>query len=192
MFSLLIPGRLPQLDAQQVDTNRWVFLIPAAGNLNHLVVFLTPDTPFPDGFGATLHFLAPGKEEWQLLGMLSNEKPSAIFRLRPSPSTSSQTSAAVVPSSINSSDVTATLGLSLEPLSSCLAQVSTLPSASNSANAPQTDAVGLAQKVAKNLFNYLSGFGSGNGEVMQVVEKWYRGFEGKVRSGGVAWLEREE
>jgi hypothetical protein len=47
------------------------------------VVFLLGTIPFDPGYAATVHFLWPGGENgWKLLGMLSNEKPSAIFRLR--------------------------------------------------------------------------------------------------------------
>ncbi|KAI9597135.1 hypothetical protein BDF19DRAFT_435972 [Syncephalis fuscata] len=84
----------------------------AAGRLvtrvNHLVVFLTGAIPFEEGYGASVHLLWPGAD-WQLLGMLCNEKPSAIFRLRDL--TNLQTPAAT------SEAVTAMIGLSVEPLS---------------------------------------------------------------------------
>ena len=42
--------------------------IPNAETVNHIVVFLTGAVPFQPGYGATVHFLWPGKE-WRLLGM---------------------------------------------------------------------------------------------------------------------------
>ena len=37
---------------QQVNENQFLFNIPDADNVNHIVVFMTGLTPFPDGMGA--------------------------------------------------------------------------------------------------------------------------------------------
>ena len=97
--------------------------------------------PFPDGFGASVHLFWPGKG-FQLFGMfvflisvffftsnppklpfhrLSNDKPSAIFRLQRTFSSSSASTAQNRFSSYStepnvSQDITAILGLSIEPL----------------------------------------------------------------------------
>ncbi|RXK41847.1 hypothetical protein M231_00846 [Tremella mesenterica] len=48
-----------------------------------MTVFLLGTIPFPEGYGAGVHFAWPGGD-YIPLGYLSNDKPSAIFRLRSS------------------------------------------------------------------------------------------------------------
>jgi hypothetical protein len=156
----------------KVDPNRFVFEIPSAETINHIVVFLTGVTPFPEGLGATVHFLWPGKQEWQLLGMsvvvqvppipivshthrssrLSNTKPSAIFRLRGTavPSQASAFSSTNAPTS----HVTATLGILVEDLSSVEAQVAALHPVADATNAnasPQSGTLALRNNQPQQL-----------------------------------------
>ena len=54
-----------------------------AESVNHVVIFLTGAIPFPEGMGGAVYFSWPqpgGGQSWQLLGTISNTKPSAIFR----------------------------------------------------------------------------------------------------------------
>lgn len=147
---------------------------------------------------------------------LSNEKPSAIFRLRgtfSSDSSAAQTAFSASPAfstqTAPSADVTAILGFSIEPLAQIQAQVAAIPRAAPSA-APSgssmmvksgPDPSLLAERVVKNLFNYLSGFAPGGSEgaitadslvPMGVIAKWYEKFLSKVKAGGVGFLENEE
>lgn len=66
---------------------------------------------------------------------------------------------------------------------------------------PPPDPTLLAEKIVKNLFNYVSGFvpGGGSGQVtpdsvvpMGVIAKWYEKFMTKVKAGGIGFLDREE
>lgn len=53
-------------------------------NVNHVVVFMTGASPFPDGYGAAVFFSVPANDgtfAWHLLGFLVNDKPSAIFKV---------------------------------------------------------------------------------------------------------------
>ncbi|KAJ2909435.1 hypothetical protein GGI21_001888, partial [Coemansia aciculifera] len=106
MFGCIVAGRLVQTNLQQVDVNKYVFELPDAHNINHIVVFLLGTIPFDAGYAATVHLLWPNKS-WQILGALSNDKPSAIFRLK---STLSPEEAANIPS------INAELGISIEPI----------------------------------------------------------------------------
>ena len=74
-----------------------MFQLQDAQTINHLVVFITE--PFPQGYAATVHFNA-SNDQWNYLGFVSNDKPSAIFRV----------------SSIDSP--TCQLGISIEPIAS--------------------------------------------------------------------------
>ncbi|KIK07065.1 hypothetical protein K443DRAFT_87991 [Laccaria amethystina LaAM-08-1] len=200
MFGCCVAGRLLQTDLQQIDDTHAYFQLQSASSINHICVFLLGTVPFPDGYGATVHFFWPGKG-FQLLGMLSNEKPSAIFRLKGTGFTSGTSTinafSAFSQQGVQQNDVTATLGLSIEPLSEIQLQMQTLPSALTKPGADMMrDPTVLAERIVKHLFNYVSGFTGGSGMSpdvavpMSVIAKWYESFMGKIRAGGVGFLER--
>jgi len=205
MFGCLIAGRplLPPSSLTQIDETHAYFSLTYASTINHIALFITGDTPFPPGYGASVHFFWPGKG-FQVLGMLSNDKPSAIFRLRGTFSSGVGAEAQGARAQglfagagqgmDTSEDVTAILGLAIEPLEAIQAQ---LPQASAGTATPSTmalvkppslsDAVVLAEKTVKHLINYLSGFVSGGGDVlvpMSAITRWYEIFVGKIRSSG--------
>jgi len=196
-----------QTNLQQVDETHAYFELPAASTINHVMVFLLGTIPFPDGYGASVHFYWPGKG-FQLLGMLSNEKPSAIFRLRgtynqTSTSTSHTAFSGATTGAPNASnDVAAVLGLSIEPLPQILAQLSTLPAQVAKPGGLMQDPTLLAERIVKHLFNYVAGFAGGGGRggnvtpelsvPMNVIVKWYESFMSKVKAGGIGFLERED
>lgn len=88
--------------------------------------------------------------------------------------------------------------------------MSILPSSTaGSASAPNQpsslvkpiDPTVIAEKIVKHLFNYVSGFisGSGSGIVgpdsvvpMGLIAKWYESFLGKIKAGGMGFLDRQE
>ena len=135
---------------------------------------------------------------------LSNEKPSAIFRLRGNFSASSSETHAVFSGAstpvadVTPQGVTAILGLAIEPLPQILAEVSVLPSAVAPKRDPIADATLLAERIVKHLFNYLAGFAGGNpltpdsAVPMGMIVRWYESFSQKVRNNGVGFLENQE
>ncbi|KAE9389594.1 DUF775-domain-containing protein [Gymnopus androsaceus JB14] len=191
MFGCLVAGRLVQTNPQTIDDTHAIFPLPNAttNSINHVCVFLLGTIPFPEGYGATVHLHWPGRG-FQLLGMLSNDKPSSIFRLRASAFTSSTTTRAFStqneemaietdPSNPpeGDGDTTAILGISVEPLDQIYAQIQSLPPSNlnpnpnydqSSVNAmsssavvrPPPDPTLLAERIVRHLFNYLSGFAS--------------------------------
>ncbi|KAF8812816.1 DUF775-domain-containing protein [Phlegmacium glaucopus] len=210
MFGCCVAGRLLQTNLQQVDETHAYFELTNASTINHICVFLLGTLPFPDGYGAAVHFFWPGKG-FQLLGMLSNEKPSAIFRLRgtftPSNPNSTITAAQTAfsttsqnPFQQQSQDVTAILGLSIEPLSDITMQVQSLPSSLVKPGVDLTrDPTMLAERIVKHLFNYISGFMGDGGMIspqamvpVNLIAKWYENFLNKVKAGGVGFLERDD
>ncbi|KAF7975928.1 hypothetical protein HWV62_45498 [Athelia sp. TMB] len=209
MFGCVVAGRLLQTNLQQVDESHALFELPAASSINHISVFLLGTVPFPEGFGATVHFHWPGKG-FQLLGMLSNEKPSAIFRLRgtfTANSSATQTAFSASPEAAPGGDVTAILGFSIEPLPQIQAQIVAMPGSAVTATSSSTvvksgpDPTKLAERIVKNLFNYVSGFApsGGGGSItpdslvpMGIIAKWYEKFLSKVKAGGVGFLDNEE
>ncbi|KAL4072164.1 hypothetical protein V8B97DRAFT_1508154 [Scleroderma yunnanense] len=213
MFGCCVAGRILQTNLQQIDDTHALFEIPAAEKVNHICVFLLGTIPFPDGYGCTVHFFWPGKGS-QILGMLSNEKPSAIFRLRSAfsaPASGMSTPSAFTSAASSSTHgITAILGFSIEPLETVVAQMATLPgnsinstlnaavaSASSSLARSSIDLNALAEKVARHLFNYVSGFagqniGPDSVIPMSVIARWYDNFTSKLKAGGAAFLDRAE
>jgi len=206
MFGCCVAGRLLQTNLQQVDETHAYFELTNASTINHICVFLLGTVPFPDGYGAAVHFFWPGKG-FQLLGMLSNEKPSAIFRLRgtftsSNPNSTLQTAFSAPSLSgqntfrQQSQDVTAILGLSIEPLPQITLQVQSLPSSLVKPGVDLTkDPTMLAERIVKHLFNYISGFTGGGGMMspeamipMGVIARWYENFLNKVKAGGVGFF----
>lgn len=137
---------------------------------------------------------------------LSNDKPSAIFRLRGTFSAQSSLTHAAFQTGGTpgdpSGDVAAVLGISVEPLSDIQTQLSALPNAlARPAPAPTaSDATLLAEKVVKHLFNYLSSFAADSGSnvtpdsyvQLRAITKWYESFMSKIRVSGLAFLDRQE
>ncbi|KAK7683598.1 hypothetical protein QCA50_013436 [Cerrena zonata] len=217
MFGCVVAGRLLQTELRQIDETHAAFELPSAEQINHVCVFLLGNIPFPEGYGASVHLFWPGKG-FQFLGMLSNEKPSAIFRLRGAYTAQSTNthagsvfSGASTPTGTTES-VTAILGIAIEPLTAIQQQMATLPSSMNASvsavvtrsNTPSIgggaagDATVLAEKVVKHLFNYLSSFAQSASAMtpetpipMAMILKWYENFVAKLRAGGAGFLDNQ-
>lgn len=88
------------MNFQQVSETQFVIPIPDIDHVNHLVVFMTGQIPFPENFGGggasnscfhlfvdeslrLVYFSWPSSEgpSWIFLGKITNQKPSAIFRV---------------------------------------------------------------------------------------------------------------
>ncbi|CUA67751.1 hypothetical protein RSOLAG22IIIB_03178 [Rhizoctonia solani] len=215
MFGVVVAGRLLQTECQQIDETHVAFTIESADNANHICVFMLGTVPFPPGYAATVHFHWPGKG-FQLLGMLSNEKPSAVFRLRGSytpaqlQSHSTLSSAAAIGGPAPAAnDVTAILGIAVEPIQAVEAQIhaNTTGQVGQSADnrlikpGPQglADPTVLAERIVKHMFTYLSSFLSDPGSLspdtvvpLNIIRRWYDNFLTKIRSGGVSFLENQD
>ncbi|CAE6527949.1 unnamed protein product [Rhizoctonia solani] len=215
MFGIVVAGRLLQTECQQIDETHVAFTIESAVNVNHICVFMLGTVSFPPGYAATVHFHWPGKG-FQLLGMLSNEKPSAVFRLRGSytpaqlQSHSTLSSAAAIGGPAPAvNDVTAILGIAVEPIQAVEAQIS----ANATSQAGQStdnrlikpgsqglaDPTVLAERIVKHMFTYLSSFVSDPGSLttdtvvpLNIIRRWYDNFLTKIRSGGVSFLENQD
>ncbi|KAJ1563092.1 hypothetical protein HK096_001986, partial [Nowakowskiella sp. JEL0078] len=150
----------------------FVFDLPNAESINHIVVFLTGSIPFPDGYGATVHFYWPTQDnvnslQWILLGMLSNAKPSAIFKLGGKKTYSSSSTAAAF-QNIDSdmieesfSHVTAQLGISIELLDVVSSQISMLTpvgAVEKTITKTTNEQAEFAKSMLENFANYAMSF----------------------------------
>ena len=93
-------------------------------------------------------------------------------------------------------DVTAILGIAVEPVHVIQGQLASLPA---SISRTASDPTFLAERVVKHLFNYLSSFATGgtglsadNYVQLSAIQRWYESFLAKVRAGGIGFLERDE
>ncbi|WVQ94687.1 hypothetical protein IAU59_001767 [Kwoniella sp. CBS 9459] len=198
MFGAIVAGRLVQTNLQQIDETHFVFPLEQPYEINHLTVFLLGTVPFPEGYGASVHFAWPGKD-YIPLGVLTNAKPSSIFRLRPHLPSS-------LPQQASAGQLTppAQLGIEIAPLQQLEVIANSLAQASDGAGkgkelVKNVDVGKVADKVVKNLFNYLHSFG---GEVkltpetpipLSVFQQWYTNFTRKIENDkGAAFLDRED
>ncbi|WFD20774.1 hypothetical protein MCAP1_003028 [Malassezia caprae] len=194
MFSCVVAGRLPLPPPQQVDATHAVFLLEAAEQIQHIVVFMTGEQAFPDGYGATVHLMWPrddGAAQWQLLGCLLNTKPSAIFRLRDA----KREAPAPGPRP-------ATLGLSIEPIDEIERQMQAIGKSAQSepsqalalAARAQPDtlvqqAAQLAAPIAQQVFSYLSSFAPDSApQTVPLLQRWLEQFQRKLQTQGVEFL----
>ena len=137
------------------------------------------------------------------LARLSNDKPSAIFRLRGTFAPGASSGPVAFAGDINPTvggDVTAILGIAIEPLS----QISPALPDPGIANGSGTmvaatraaDPGYLAEQVVKHLFNFISSFVA-SGVVdehtlvpMSAIVRWYEGFKTKLKNMGPGFLDR--
>jgi hypothetical protein len=120
MFGLIASGRLVSTNWEQISETNCVAELTEADSVNHIVTFLTGQTPFPEGIGGAVYFAWPdltggGSPNWHFLGHISNIKPSAIFRIN-----KLKVGQDVIPNTFLGhkpmNHINALVGISLEPL----------------------------------------------------------------------------
>jgi len=204
MFGCIVAGRFVQTNAQVVGEGKYMFTLEDAASINHIVVFLLGTTPMPAGFGAAVYFAWPPHTEWKYLGFVSNEKPSAVFRLGSveSSKTGFNSASGVAEVEMAPSNVVAQLGLSIESLQTIQQQTifrdqpaSTY--AASPANLAPSDIAQFAQKILQNLFNFAMSFSKpgsfGFGGTItdsiptETFKKWYSNTESKIQKDPQFW-----
>ncbi|KAL6106074.1 protein Hikeshi [Pungitius pungitius] len=193
MFGCLVAGRLVQTDAAQVAADKFVFHVADYESVNHVVVFMLGTVPFPAGTGGAVYFSFPdpasGGAVWQLLGFITNDKPSAIFRI--SGLTAGEGGAHPFGSSPSSS--VAQVGVSVEALD-LLAQQTPVSGAA----APTADSFAqFAQKTLDSLYNFAASFAVTQAQMTpnpsetfipsSCVLKWYQNFQRRMSQNPNFW-----
>jgi len=130
------------------------------------------------------------KPNWQLLGVLTNNKPSAIFKLsnlKQHSDTSTQPLNAF--SQFPSITINAQIGISIEPLINVESQVTSIIESTNNLSTFAE----FTQKMVHSLFNYVSSYAvEGGPQQMSMVpllsvQKWYENFERKLNLNPNFW-----
>lgn len=179
-----------QTDYEQVTQNQFLFNIVDADSINHVVVFLTGQTPFPDGYGGAVYFAWPSAlgQNWILLGHITNIKPSAIFKVSKLKSTDSSMNP--FQAMTNQPVHVAQIGISVDPLTE-LSQQTPATSAAVSNLEPFVD---FSKKMVENLFNFVTSFSSPLPPVptetyipSSVLQKWYDSFIRKMQQDPYFW-----
>lgn len=186
IFGLVIPGGPVMTDFVPMDPTgkKFAITLSSPGQLpspltmvNEVVCFLTNPQSLPPDHGILVYWqlrYAQEQSGFELLGSLAPNRPSEI--LRTGWSEHSQF-LAVGPNE----GAQVTIGLSIEPMES----VQNLASAIEANNRSKRPLV--AQKIAKDLFNFMNSFDSGaSGPTQMVVpknifERWWQRFENKSK-----------
>jgi len=186
MFGCLVSGRLVTTDFMQINEKQVVFNLPDCESINHIVIFLTGTQPFPDGYGGSVYFCWPKMQtSWHLLGYISNEKPSAIFKITKVKLLEGGHNPFQTMSDPDDHTI-AQIGISLEPLTEIMNQTpeaSTVPS-------NVVAFFDFTQKMLHSLFNFAASFATTQQLMtpnpaetyvpLSVIKTWYTNFERKM------------
>ena len=189
-------------NVQDGGGNQFYFTLEHVEGINHVVVFLTGNVPFSDGFGGSIFFGWPSSEggiSWQLLGFISNQKPSAIFRIsnvKPSISDVNPFGASMMATLGSISSTTALIGISVEPLD----QIAQQTPASNTQASTVDSFTEFSQKMLQSFFNYASSFAvtplmmsqmpinpMENYVPLNSVQNWYDSFVRRMQADPSYW-----
>ncbi|XP_022180406.1 protein OPI10 homolog [Myzus persicae] len=192
MFGLLVSGRLVRTDFERLEETKFMITINSAESVNYICVFLTGLVPFPEGTAGSVYFSWPdenAKPNWQLLGILSNNKPSAIFKLSNLKQHFDVTNQPINAfSQFPSISINAQIGISIEPLINAELQTTCIESTQN-----LSTFVEFTQKMVQNLYNYVSSYAVDAGPQqtpmvpLLLIQKWYENFERKLNLNPNFW-----
>lgn len=195
MFGCLVAGRLVQTDAVQVTSDKFVFNLPDYENVNHVVVFMLGTVPFPAGMGGAVYFSFPDPLSrapvWQLLGFITNEKPSAIFKISGLKAGVGGAHPFGVMASVSPS--VAQVGVSVESLEQLAQQI---PESSAAVSTVDTF-MQFTQKMLESLYNFASSFALSQAQMTpnptetfipsSCILKWYENFQRRMAQNPNFW-----
>ena len=196
LLGVLIPGGVVRTDFLPTDPSMMKFSLALEGisgkdliSVSELIFFLLPGVSLPPDHGAILYWQiistpsnqntmdstpfsdhGPTATEFELVGAITNQRPSDSFRTGWA---TNETLATAINSV--SSTITINLGVSIEHISNI-----------QNIGAVKDDTTHVAKKIAMNLFNFMQSFDSGVGGGNMIVpknvfERWLSRFEAKQR-----------
>ena len=185
-------------EVQQVDANTYVLALEHVDSINHVVVFLTGQVPFSPEFGGAIYFGWPTPESgisWQFLGYISNDKPSAIFKIAKVKSTEMLVNpfSQQLMATLTQSPTNAQIGILVEPLATISQKASTLDTEASKVD----NFTEFAQKMLENFFNYASSFAVSPGQgvlpptatyvPINTLQNWYANFQRRLQANPNFW-----
>ncbi|XP_033646298.1 protein Hikeshi-like isoform X3 [Asterias rubens] len=182
---------------QQIDDTHVLFNIFNAATINHIVVFLTGTGAFPEGMGRAIYFSWPspeGEMVWMFLGFITNEKPSAIFKVVGLKKGSSTNNSFMQSMPVQQPMKTMSqIGISVEPLHVIQHQIP----AESTQTLTLTSSSEFSMKMLENFYNYASSFGINQSQMtpqpniswipMTVLDKWFQNFKKKMAQDQNFW-----
>ncbi|XP_056647754.1 protein OPI10 homolog [Diorhabda carinulata] len=191
MFGLIVSGRLVQTEFQQISETQVVTTIPDADNINHIVVFLTGAIPFPEGTAGQVYFSWPDPNappNWQPLGFISNQKPSAIFKISTLKKLDEMGDYSNMMFGMSHIVHNAQIGISIEPV----ANIQDVPSPNN-----VESYVTFAQRMLENFMNFVLSYTVNQSNMvpdpsatyvpLSTVQNWYVNFERRLQQNPNFW-----
>ncbi|CAK1599251.1 unnamed protein product [Parnassius mnemosyne] len=195
VFGLIVSGRLVQTDFTPLTESTFIITIPDTDSINHAAVFLTGVTPLPAGTVGMVYWSWPdpaAPPNWQLLGHISNAKPSAIFKISNLKKLHELSTENKVGGAFGQQQICnyAQIGISVEPE----ANVEILASAV----AEETNQyVTFAQKMLENLVNFVASFSVTQDQMtptpgvsyipLNTLHTWYQNFERRLQQNPNFW-----
>eukprot|EP00039_Didymoeca_costata_P005132 m.78759 g.78759 ORF g.78759 m.78759 type:complete len:194 (-) comp12688_c0_seq1:1656-2237(-) len=191
MFGIIVAGRAVDTACIQTAPDKFTFNIPDVHNVKHITVFMTGASLFPAEAGASIYFGWPGAEvSWQLLGFLTNEKPSAIFKI--SGTKPVVTDANPFHGVAGMADI-GQIGISIEPKTDLMQQT---PVAAAAAPTVSDFAV-FSEKMLESFFNFASSFSSPREQALRqsdqnwipigTLQRWRENFHRKLAADPLFW-----
>mgnify|MGYP001107178918 CR=1 FL=1 len=184
MFGAVCSGRPVQL-ASQVEPNKYVINIPNGSNVNYVTIFLLPNTEFDNNFTAMIYFQLPNSAEFQLLGGINGDKPSAIYKLNNG--AGSLNNIDDLDMNVDESASALNIGISIEPTLQVQGQLDQLRASKttvkSTALVSTSSTTNLANKVVGHAYNYLASFIDESGKVpIKAFDNWWDKFKTKLRN----------
>lgn len=195
VFGLIVSGRLVQTDFTPLSIERFLITITEADSINHAVVFLTGVSPLPVGTVGMVYWSWPdpaAPPNWQLLGHISNAKPSAIFKISNLKKLHELSDENKFISAFGQQQIcnNAQIGISIEPE----ANVQLLAS---SVAQQQSSYVTFAQKMLEHLVNFVASFSVTQEQMtptpgvsyipLSTLHTWYQNFERRLQQNPNFW-----
>ncbi|XP_053602007.1 protein OPI10 homolog [Plodia interpunctella] len=195
VFGLIVSGRLVQTDFTPLEETRFLITINEADAINHVVVFLTGLTPLPAGTVGMVYWSWPdpaAPPNWQLLGHISNSKPSAIFKISNLKKLHELTDENKFMSAFGQQQIchNAQLGISIEPEANVQLLQSSVAQQTNSY-------ITFAQKMLENLVNFVASFSVTQEQMtptpgvsyipLNTLHTWYQNFERRLQQNPNFW-----
>lgn len=170
LFGVVISARPVQTAFQQMGPTQWMTEIANPGVVPDVTFFIMPDAliSVPEGQGFILYYSVPPSQNWQVLGTLTRQKPSGIFR------TGWPTMSNIV------GVPTIQLGVSIDT-------IDTVQNLENNAESGLEERKNFGLKIAQDLFRFMSSFRTDTGSPEMLVvpnnifDRWISRFEAKYK-----------
>ncbi|KHJ45151.1 C-5 cytosine-specific DNA methylase [Trichuris suis] len=172
MFAVIVAGRPVLTEYTQIDSTHLVFPLLNPEGINHVVVFLTGLTPFPENYAGAVYLSFPaagGERAWLYLGFISNRKPSAIFKVCKLNTAEEKTVQNSLFNTTPSLDNVAQLGISIEQD----VVIATQTPVSGVTPSNVEPFVMFSKKMVESLFNFAASFAAKPEAITPSAEETY-------------------